>query len=110
MAVILLGFVPEILAAIGLAVTLKHRVFWPLAIFTIVSFAAYFWWVVPQPSWALKTKYLLFLLPPFAVYVVAGLGWLWRRAPLVGLLGSALFVALIAITHLYLYAFAAGGL
>jgi hypothetical protein len=74
----------------------------------VIGFAAYVWWFLPQASWALKTKYILFLLPPAVVYAVAGLTWLWRRVPVIGLVASALLSALIVVAHMYLYAFATG--
>ncbi|MEO8070908.1 MAG: hypothetical protein ABI652_05865, partial [Acidobacteriota bacterium] len=110
MSVIVLGFVPEALAALGFVVTLRRRAFAPLAVLTVVSIAAYVWWFLPQASWALKTKYLLFLLPPFVLYAVVGLGWLNRQAPVVGLIASTLLVALVIVAHVYLYAFAVGRL
>jgi hypothetical protein len=106
--VLLLGFVPEALALLGFAVNLRHRSLWPLAIFCIVSAAAYVWWFLSQPQWGLKTKYILFLLPVFVVYVLAGLGWLSRRAPRLHTAASVLLAALIVLTHVYLLAFALG--
>jgi hypothetical protein len=62
-AVIVLGFVPELLAAVGFIVTIRRPLFLPLAIMCVVGVSAYVWWFVSQDSWALKTKYLLFLVP-----------------------------------------------
>jgi 4-amino-4-deoxy-L-arabinose transferase-like glycosyltransferase len=106
--VLVLGFVPELLAAVGFFVTLRRQIFRPMAVVTVVAVAAYVWWFMSQESWGLKTKYLLFLLPPFVVYVVAGLAWLWRRAPLTSAVAGALVGALVLVTHLYLFAFAVG--
>ncbi|HVT49602.1 MAG TPA: hypothetical protein VHD57_17575 [Vicinamibacterales bacterium] len=108
MSVIELGLVPEALALLGVVVTIRRRETWPLLALCVIGFAAYVWWFLPQASWALKTKYILFLLPPAVVYAVAGLRWLWRRVPAVGLVASALLCALIVIAHMYLYAFATG--
>jgi 4-amino-4-deoxy-L-arabinose transferase-like glycosyltransferase len=110
MTVVILGFVPEILAVIGLLVTIRRRIFQPLFVMSVVSMAAYLWWFLAQEEWALKTKYILFLLPAFVVYMVAGLSWLNRRVPILGLLASVLMVALVLVTHVYLYAFAVGKL
>jgi hypothetical protein len=54
----------------------------------------------------LKTKYLLFLLPAFALYSVVGLGWLHRHAPGTATATGALLAALIVLAHFYLLAFA----
>jgi hypothetical protein len=105
-AVLTLGFVPELLAVVGFMVTIRRRSFQPLAIVCAVAVAAYVWWFVSQESWALKTKYLLFLLPPFVVYTVTGLAFLWNRAPRLGAAAALLMAALIVATHLYLIAFA----
>jgi 4-amino-4-deoxy-L-arabinose transferase-like glycosyltransferase len=105
-AVLLLGFVPELLAAIGLIVTMRRRLYRPLAIVCGVSVSAYLWWFLSQDAWALKTKYLLFLLPAFVVYAVTGLAWLWHRGPRLGVLAAALVTLLVVIAHIYLLAFA----
>lgn len=106
--VLVLGFVPELLAAVGFAVTLRRRIFWPMTVVCVVAVVAYVWWFVSQESWGLKTKYLLFLLPPFVVYAVTGLAWLWNRAPLASGVAAALVAALVLVAHFYLLAFAVG--
>jgi 4-amino-4-deoxy-L-arabinose transferase-like glycosyltransferase len=108
MRVIELGLVPEALALLGVVVTIRRRETWPLLALCVIGFAAYVWWFLPQATWALKTKYILFILPPAVVYAVAGLTWLWRRAPIAGLIASALVGALVVYAHMYLYAFATG--
>ena len=110
LGVILLGLVPTTLAAAGFVVTIRRRRFQALAAFGVITLAAYIWWVLPQPSWALKTKYVLFLLPQYVLYVVIGLAWLRRRAPLLGSAAWLLLIALIVVCHVWLYAFAVGGL
>jgi hypothetical protein len=110
MAVIELGLVVDALMCLGLIVTLRHRLARPLLVWTMVGLGAYLWWLLPQTDWALKTKYVLFLLPAGAVYFVAGLAWLVRRLPLAAAGAIAAFAALVAIGHVYLYAFAVGGL
>lgn len=106
--VLVLGFVPELLAVVGFVVTARRPVFLPLAIVCAVSVSAYVWWFLSQESWALKSKYLLFLVSPFVVYVVNGLTFLWNRAPLAGAIASGLLGALVAVANLYLLAFAVG--
>ena len=105
-AVLVLGFVPELLAAIGFIITVRRPTFLPLAIMCGVGIAAYAWWFVSQESWALKSKYLLFLVSPVVVYAVSGLTFLWNRAPLAGAVAAALMAALIVATNLYVLAFA----
>ncbi len=104
--VLVLGFVPELLAAVGFIVTIRRRRFRPMAIVCAVGVSAYVWWFLSQDAWALKTKYLLFLLPAFAVWAVTGLAWLWNRAPRLGIFAAALVALLVLIAHLYLLAFA----
>jgi hypothetical protein len=104
--VLVLGFVPELLAAVGLIITTRRRHFRPLAIVCGVSVSAYVWWFLSQDLWALKTKYLLFLLPPFALYAVTGLASLWNRVPRLGIFAAGLVALLVLVTHLYLLAFA----
>ena len=105
-AVLLLGFVPEVLAAIGFVVTIRRRVFLPLVIVCVVGVSAYVWWFVSQEAWALKTKYVLFLVSPFVLYATAGLAVVWNRAPHVGIVAAVLTAALIGAANLYLLSFA----
>jgi 4-amino-4-deoxy-L-arabinose transferase-like glycosyltransferase len=106
--VLVLGFVPELLAMVGFIVTLRRRIFRPLLVVCAVALSAYTWWFISQEAWGLKTKYVLFLLPPFVVYAVSGLAWVWKRAPLVSVIAGALVAALVLVTHVYLLAFALG--
>ena len=106
--VLMLGFVPELLAAVGFIVTLRRHQFLPLAIVCVVSIAAYTWWFVSQELWALKSKYLLFLLSPFVIYTVHGLTFLLNRVPPAGVVAAGLLGALLIATNLYLLAFAVG--
>lgn len=106
--VLVLGFVPELLAAVGFVVTLRRRVFQPLAIVCVVGITAYTWWFVSQEAWGLKTKYLLFLLPACVAYTVTGFAFLWNRAPRLGAIASVLIAALVLLTNAYLLAFAFG--
>jgi 4-amino-4-deoxy-L-arabinose transferase-like glycosyltransferase len=105
-AVIVLGFVPELLAAVGFIVTIRRPLFLPLAILCAVAVSAYVWWFVSQDSWALKTKYLLFLAAPFVVYTVSGLAFLWSRAPRLGAAAGVLMVVLVIVANIYLLLFA----
>jgi 4-amino-4-deoxy-L-arabinose transferase-like glycosyltransferase len=104
--VLVLGFVSELLAAIGFIVTIRRRLFLPLAIVCVVGISAYVWWFVSQEAWALKSKYLLFLVSPFVVYTVSGLAYVWRRLPRVGIAAAVLMAALLVAANVYLLAFA----
>lgn len=104
--VLTLGSVPELLAVVGFVVTIRRPLFHPLAIVCIVAISAYVWWFLSQESWALKAKYLLFLVLPFVLYVVTGLAFLWNRFPLAGTAAAVLLAALIAVANVYLLAFA----
>lgn len=108
-AVLVLGWLPEGLATVGLVLTLRRRPFVPLLVTGVVTMAAYVWWVTPQTEWALKTKYIAFLLPIGAVYLAVGLAWLSRRAPAAALAVSVGLGILTLATHAYLYSFARGG-
>jgi 4-amino-4-deoxy-L-arabinose transferase-like glycosyltransferase len=110
MTVIVLGFVPEALAIIGVVVTWRRRAFLPVAVFGGVTCAAYLWWLLPQSEWALKSKYILCLLPPAVLYATVGQAWLTRRWPVAGTVSALLLVGLVVVAHVYLYGFAVGGL
>jgi 4-amino-4-deoxy-L-arabinose transferase-like glycosyltransferase len=107
-SVIVLGVVPELLAITGLMATLGRRHFLPLLVMSVVTGSAYLWWFVAQESWALKTKYLLFLLPIFVVYMVSGAALLSKRVPLAGLFAGALLTTLFVVATGYLLAFDLG--
>jgi hypothetical protein len=100
------GLAPEALALLGFVVLLRHRIGWALAVFGLVGLASYTWWFLAEPSWGLKTKYILFLLPQFVLYVMVALGWLRRRAPFLFGAAAVLVTAVILLSGMYLYAFA----
>jgi len=109
-SVILLGFVPGMLMMTGFITTIARRDLLPLAVFGVISIASYIWWILPQPSWALKTKYLLFLLPQYVLYAAFGLRWLTTTLPWLRIPVWALLVALVGAGNLWLLAFALGHL
>jgi hypothetical protein len=110
-AVLYLALVPTALSAIGLLVTARRRVYLPLHVMLALTMSSYLAWVVAQDAWALKTKYIMFLLPVFVAYVVAGVRWAlrWLPRPLSGAVVVALG-ALVLASHLYLLAFSLGHL
>ena len=72
--------------------------------------AAYVFWFVAQPVWALKTKYLLFLAPVYAAWALAGLDVVRRRAGrLPGTLVTGALWATIVAADAYVLQFALGG-
>jgi hypothetical protein len=83
-AVLYLGLVPTGLALIGMIATLPRRSCWPLHVMFVLTLASYIPWVLAQDEWALKTKYILFLLPVYVTWAVEGLRWVLRRTPSVG--------------------------
>lgn len=103
--VLILGLVPNALAVAGFFVTVHRRVLWPLAVGTVITWAAYIAWFVAQESWALKTKYVLFLLPAYTVYALLGVRWLERLWPPAAQLAWLLLAALIVTGHMYLLNF-----
>jgi hypothetical protein len=108
-SVLVLGLVPEGLALLGVSVAFRRRSFRPAIIFSVIGLTSYVLWFVTQPQWGLKTKYILFLLPPAVLYATEGLAWIWRRAPAVaGVTTAGLMAALILLTHVYLLIFSVG--
>ncbi len=108
-AVLALGVVPTGLVVVGGAMTLKDRAYWPLAVMTGLTIAAYVLWFLSQELWALKTKYVLFLLPAYVLYAVVGLERVRRlRWRLPGQVLTGLLVLLIGFSYAYLMVFAIG--
>jgi hypothetical protein len=107
-----LGLVPSALAALGFALTLRRRSIWPLAFFGLSSFAMYVWWFLAQDSWALKTKYLLFLLPAYVLFALMGLRRLLASEHAIGRVAAGttltLLGALFASSVMYLVNFGLG--
>jgi hypothetical protein len=107
--VLVLGLLPTALALVGVAVTFRRRALLPLLLMTATTMAAYVFWFTAQQKWALKTKYVLFLLPAYLVFAMFGLRAM-RRLPLRGGY-EALFwflVVLAAACQAYLFRFAIG--
>lgn len=103
--VLILALVPTGLAVAGFLVTLRRRLLWTPLVACLVTLAVYLSWVVAQESWALKTKYILFLLPAFVVYMLLGLRWLSRLLPVAGRGALWLLVLLLLVGHFYLLDF-----
>jgi hypothetical protein len=108
-SVLLLGLLPTALAGAGFATTLTHRVYRPMAWLCLAGLSSYLYWVVGQEYWAIKAKYLLFLLPAYVLYMVAGTRWAVRSLP--GSVSAAILLsllALIVLANLYLLSFGIG--
>ena len=100
------GMYPSALAALGLLATLRRRSVWPLALFAALTWASYLWWVIGQEHWALKTKYLLFLLPAYVLFAVWGVRALRSRFPRpLGLAALSAFVAVAVAAEAYVWMF-----
>ena len=103
-----LGVVPSLLAFIGFAATFRRRALRPFVAFVGISLAVYVWWVLAQPAWALKTKYILFLLPVYVVYALLGLRAVARQDRRLGFAATTGFVAALVVSEAYLWMFALG--
>jgi 4-amino-4-deoxy-L-arabinose transferase-like glycosyltransferase len=68
-----LGLLPSALTLLGMWEGWRAPSRWPLTVYGAASMALYVWWFLAQDSWALKTKYLLFLLPVYALLATDGL-------------------------------------
>lgn len=107
-AVLILGLVPDGLALLGFALTLSKRLVLPLTVTCATTAALYVSWFTAQQDWALKTKYLLFLLPAYVFYTIIGARWLTREATWAGRAAWLALFALVIAAHLYLLNFVLG--
>ena len=107
--ILVLGLLPTAMVVVGVGTSLRRRDLVPLAVISGVAVAAYTLWFLTQTLWALKTKYLLFLLPVMVVYAFVGLERLRRFRPLHAVLWAGLAV-LVVTEHIYVLAFALGHL
>jgi 4-amino-4-deoxy-L-arabinose transferase-like glycosyltransferase len=106
-AVLFLGLVPTGLGCLGFLAAGFRRLFQPFILMVVTTLGVYIQWVVSQQAWALKTKYILFLLPVFAIYSAVGLRKLRRLAAAwVYSLAVVLFIIAIGLTQAYLFFFA----
>ena len=104
--VLLLGLIPTALAVVGAIVSCFRRSALPLLLMSLISSLVYLHWVISQEAWALKTKYLLFLVPAYLGYACFGLNAIGRWSPrLHGLVVVGLWT-LVVFAHAYLFAFA----
>jgi Dolichyl-phosphate-mannose-protein mannosyltransferase len=110
-SVMLLAFLPTVLAVPGLIVTVRQVRYSPLWMTTFLTASSYVLWFTAQEQWALKTKYILFLLPVYVLASLEGIKWMARRAPrFVMDAVLCLILLLIGFAHLYQLAFALGHL
>lgn len=106
-----LGLLPTALMLLGLCTGWRAPSRWPFILYAGVSLATYTWWFLAQDSWALKTKYILFLLPIYALLATDGLecvlrlpgraGAMTARATLLGLAG--LFISCAAYIAVFAF-------
>ena len=105
-SVLLLGLVPGVLALQGFFATIRHSAVRPLAIASVLTLIVYLAWVVAQERWALKTKYILYLLPAYVVFTLYGVRSLRRFSHRSAQVATVLLVLLVVLAHLYLLDFA----
>lgn len=110
-AMLVLGMVPNLLATVGLLSVLRRKSFRACTVVTLMTIPTYVAWFTAQQVWALKTKYILFLLPAYAAYLVVGLRVVRQYDPgaLVNVVVCGLLL-LIVMAHLFAYVFALGSL
>ena len=107
--VLILGIVPNVLAIVGLAITVRRRAYLPITILCAVGWLIYLQYVLSQEIWAIKAKYLMFLLPAYALYVAIGLRWVRAKLPdPISAVAVLTLAALVLAAHLYLLRFATG--
>ena len=80
-SVIVVCLLPSLLAVVGFARAARRWKYAPLVIMTLLTLAAYAYWFLPQPAWALKTRHILFLLPAYLVFFADGVIWSEARLP-----------------------------
>ena len=106
--VLRLGVVPTLLALLGFGAVLRRRAMQPFIVFSVISLAVYGWWFLAQPAWALKTKYILFLLPAYIAYTILGLNSIYRMDRRLGHAAAACLIASLIASEAYLWMFALG--
>ena len=107
-SVLLLGLVPTLLAGVGVLSTARRPEMLPVALISVTAVAAYVFWFTAQEHWALKAKYLLFLMPAYILYALSGLEWLRKRSRIVFRVSVWLIALLAVLCHAYLFRFAIG--
>ncbi len=80
-SVLALGLVPTALATFGALINLRRRVMLPLNALLVVSVVIYLQWMLSQPNWAIKPKYLAFLAPVGVLHALAAMRWIERHVP-----------------------------
>jgi hypothetical protein len=108
--VLRLGLVADALALLGFVLAWRRRTLWPALLMCVIGAAAYGSWFPTQLTWGLKTKYVLFLLPPCTLFLVIALGWLNRHLRPVAIACGAAMAVLVILTQIYLVGFAIGRL
>ncbi|MDK2972387.1 MAG: hypothetical protein PWP23_2142 [Candidatus Sumerlaeota bacterium] len=105
-ALLALALLPNALALLGAGLTIHRRQTLPLLLLTVITTLAYFQWVLSQTAWALKAKYILFLLPVYLVYVLLAMRWIERKAPkaVTRVLWGGLW-AVVGLCYVYAYYF-----
>ena len=110
-SVLILGLFPTMLGLVGTVITVRQRLYAATWITVLVTAVSYGVWFIAQEEWALKTKYILFLLPVYVLAAVNGLKWVGRHLPSLALdVTVAVVLLLVLLAHVYQLAFALGHL
>jgi 4-amino-4-deoxy-L-arabinose transferase-like glycosyltransferase len=109
-AMLLLGLIPNLLATVGFLSVMRRKSFRACTILTLMTILAYVAWFTGQQTWALKTKYILYLLPAYAAYLVVGLRAIRQYDPGPANVAVCCLLLLIIMSHLFAYAFALGSM
>ncbi|NNN05828.1 MAG: hypothetical protein HKL90_07990 [Elusimicrobia bacterium] len=104
--VLRVGVIPGLLALVGFLAAGARRALRPFAAYAGLSLGVYFWWILGQDSWALKAKYILFLLPVYLVCAILGLRAAARVDRRLGVAAAAGVIAAILAAQAYVWAFA----
>jgi 4-amino-4-deoxy-L-arabinose transferase-like glycosyltransferase len=103
------GLVATGFALTGLLATLRRRSLWPITLFGALTLSSYMWWATGQGYWALKTKYLLFLLPAYVLFGALGVRVVRAHLPRpVGITALAAFAVVPLSAETYVWMFALG--
>jgi 4-amino-4-deoxy-L-arabinose transferase-like glycosyltransferase len=107
--VLVLGVVPSVLAVGGFLMTVGRREYLPLTLAWLLGWVLYFQHMLSQQIWGLKVKYLLFLVPIYALYCVIALRGAHTRLPsAVSAAMLSSLILLVAAAEMYLLLFAVG--
>lgn len=100
--ILIAGTIPVLLAAAGFVMLLIERQAGFLIGLFLISIAVYVTWYSSSNVWMLKSKYLLFLLPMFLVFIDKAADWAGPR------LCTWLVLPSVVLSAVYCFVFAVG--